>query len=77
MANAELEEFRNQMNVLKKENVDKNDALDVATAQINSLEETNKAYEVRINKYGTTLRRLIKEKKESNFGVKPSDKEKE
>ena len=59
-----------------KEKGEKDDALDIATAQINSLEEIKNASKARINKYGATLKSLIKEK-ENNAENKTSDKEKE
>ena len=76
VAKEELESFRITVNELKKDIVDKNDALDTATAQVNSLEEVKSADRVRINKYGATLRSLIKEK-DNDSGSKTSDKEKE
>ena len=80
-AKVELENFAIAAHDLRKENSDKTDALDTVTAQINSiekernaekariklLEEGRKEDKARINKYGASLKTLIKEN-ENNFG---------
>ena len=58
----EFSEVTNIAHSLKKEVNDKDEALDTATAHINSLEENKKMLESKLNEYTTSLRSIIKEK---------------
>ena len=62
---------------LKKEIEEKNESLDTATAQINSLEEGKNAAETKLKSYRATLRKMIKEKDENKSDQKSNATTKE